>query len=254
MINYNFPVTISRLSKIYPPDKLVLDEIDLTVVNGETIGILGNNGAGKTTLLRIMATILFPSSGFVKIFGMNPFTDANEIKKKTGYLPERFSFYPYYTVEGILDFFENLLPEKSIDKENNREKIIKLLNLDSYLESRIKTLSKGMLHKVGIAITLIHNPPLLLLDEPTGSVDNQYEQALIEAMKSYLQDKTLVLVTHRATMLELADSVIVMERGRIVADGPKDAIMAAIKDRQAEKVSPDDDDDTADDVMPGTDK
>lgn len=105
LVSSILPISIEDLCKNFSMDKPVLKGIDLTIVDGETVGILGNNGSGKTTLLRILATLLYPSSGQIEIFGLDPRFRASEIKPLIGYLPERFSFYPYFSVNDILDFF-----------------------------------------------------------------------------------------------------------------------------------------------------
>jgi len=219
LIDYTIPITIKNLTKTYYPEKNVLNGIDLTIVDGETVGILGNNGSGKTTLLRILATLLHPSSGEIEIFGFDPRFKANEIKPLIGYLPERFSFYPYFSVNDILDFFERFSPINKTDQEELRDQAVKLLKMESYLQNRIHTLSKGMLHKVGLAITLIHNPPLLLLDEPTSGLDplvrTQVRKILINLTNDL--DKTIVISSHILEDIEsICDRVFFLEAGKML--------------------------------------
>ena len=149
MSDESLPVYLEGLQKIYYPDKVVLDNINLTVIEGETIGILGNNGAGKTTLIRIISSLLLPSYGIIEIFGLNPSFAATQIKQLIGYLPERFSFYPYFSVLEVLEFFSRLHDQDRLDQEDLRERVIKSLDIDSFLHQQIRSLSKGMLHKVG---------------------------------------------------------------------------------------------------------
>jgi ABC-2 type transport system ATP-binding protein len=213
------PIVTEALTKIYYPEKVVLDKINLTVAEGETIGILGNNGAGKTTLLRILATLLIPSYGAIEIFGLDPRFDATEIKKLIGYLPERFSFYPYFSVSDILDFFEKLSPIKRTDQEELRDQVIKLLDMESYLNVRISALSKGMLHKVGLAITLIHDPPILLLDEPTSGLDplvrTQVRKILINLTSDF--EKTILVSSHILEDVDaVCDRVFFLEDGKML--------------------------------------
>ncbi|MHA2330366.1 MAG: ABC transporter ATP-binding protein, partial [Candidatus Hodarchaeales archaeon] len=219
MYSHSMPIVTEALTKIYYPEKVVLDKINLTVAEGETIGILGNNGAGKTTLLRILATLLIPSYGAIEIFGLDPRFDATEIKKLIGYLPERFSFYPYFSVSDILDFFEKLSPIKRTDQEELRDQVIKLLDMESYLNVRISALSKGMLHKVGLAITLIHDPPILLLDEPTSGLDplvrTQVRKILINLTSDF--EKSILVSSHILEDVDaVCDRVFFLEDGKML--------------------------------------
>ncbi|MHA2299185.1 MAG: ABC transporter ATP-binding protein [Candidatus Hodarchaeales archaeon] len=218
-MSYTMPVITEGLTKMFSLDKIILNEINLTVVNGETVGILGNNGAGKTTLLRIIATILYPSRGGIEIFGLDPRSNASEIKPMIGYLPERFSFYPYFSVNEVLDFFERLNPINKIDQEDARERITKILKLDSYLHVHVNALSKGMLHKVGLAITLIHDPPLLLLDEPTSGLDplvrTQVRKILVDITADF--DKTILISSHVLEDVEaICDRIFFLEDGKML--------------------------------------
>ena len=217
--DYSLPVYLEGLKKVYYPDKVVLSDIDLTVVEGETIGILGNNGAGKTTLLRILSTLLLPSYGFVQIFGMDPMLEASTIKQLIGYLPERFSFYPYYTVAEILEFFSRLHSQDHTDQDDLRERVIKSLDIGSFLHLKINSLSKGMLHKVGLGVALIHNPRLLILDEPTSGLD---PLARIQVRKFLLEltddiDKTVLISSHILEDIEaVCDRVFILEAGKML--------------------------------------
>lgn len=219
MHDYSIPIFTEGLKKIFYPAKTVLEDINLTIVEGETVGILGNNGAGKTTLLRILATLLSPSYGFVKIFGMDIRFEATEIKRMIGYLPERFSFYPYFSVTNVLDFFEHLSPVNNTDNEELREQVIKLLEIGSYLHVQINALSKGMLHKVGLAITLMHDPPILLLDEPTSGLDplvrSQIRKILMNLTDDY--EKTILISSHILEDVEaVCDRVFFLEAGKML--------------------------------------
>ncbi|MFW9854471.1 MAG: ABC transporter ATP-binding protein [Candidatus Thorarchaeota archaeon] len=213
------PIFIEDLKKIYYPDKMVLHDIDLLVERGESIGILGRNGSGKTTLLRILATLIYASSGTVKIFDMDPRFSATRIKAMIGYLPERFAFYPYFKVEDVLNFFEKLTPMDRMDQEEVKEQTIRMLGIGSFLETKVHSLSKGMLHKVGLAITLIHDPPLLLLDEPTSGLDPlvryQVRKILTKLRKS--SSKTILISSHVLEDVEtVCDRVFFLEEGSMV--------------------------------------
>lgn len=224
MDNSFMPVVIEDLSKIYYPHNVALDNISLRIYEGDTVAVLGNNGSGKSTLLRILATLTHRSSGFLEIFGFDPLRDSTKIKRKIGFMPERFSFYPTFTVDEIITFFEKLNPtltNNKTDTEYHRENMIKLLNISSFLDAKISTLSKGMLHKVGLAVTLIHNPPFLILDEPTSGLDplvrNQVRRILANLSKEY--DKTILISSHILEDIEaLSDSVFILEEGKVIQD------------------------------------
>lgn len=218
------PVVIEELNKIYYPNKIALDNIDLRIYEGDSVAVLGNNGSGKSTLLRILATLTPRSSGLVEIFGYDPHTESAKIKRKIGFLPERFSFYPAFTVNEVLNFFEKLYPKlqnNSTDLENHRENMIKLLSISSYLDTKINSLSKGMLHKVGLAVTLIHNPKFLILDEPTSGLDPlvraHVRKILANLSREY--DKTILMSSHILEDVEaISDSVFILEEGKMIQE------------------------------------
>lgn len=213
------PISIKELWKYFSLDKPVLKGIDLTIIDGETVGILGNNGSGKTTLLRILATLLYPSSGQIEIFGLDPRFQASEIKPLIGYLPERFSFYPYFSVNDILDFFLRLSSRNTTNQVELKEHVIRLLKIDSYLPAQIHTLSKGMLQKVGLAITLLHDPPLLLLDEPTSGLDPLVRAQVRKILMNFTNDfdKTVVISSHiLEDVNSICDRVFFLEAGKML--------------------------------------
>lgn len=221
MINRYEPIIARNLTKMYTAEKKVLDEINLTVFEGETFGLLGSNGAGKTTLLRIFATLLHPYSGRIEIFGKDPRFDNHEIKKRIGYLPERFSFYPKYTISEIFQFFDSLHRTTKIDKEDQKEQIIKILKLDTFLDAKISTLSKGMLHKVGLGVTLLHDPLLLILDEPTSGLDPLIRTEVRKILMDITDNlrKTIIISSHILEDIEaICDRVCFLENGKLVQD------------------------------------
>ncbi len=216
MSDESLPVYLEKIKRIYYPDKVVLDNINLTVAEGETVGILGNNGAGKTTLIRILSTLLLPSYGIIEIFGLNPSREATQIKQLIGYLPERFSFYPNFSVIEVLEFFSRLRDHTRVDQADLRERVIKALDIDSYLHVPIRSLSKGMLHKVGLGVTLIHDPRLLILDEPTSGLDPlariQVRKFLLDLSDDF--DKTVLISSHILEDIEaVCDRVFILEKG-----------------------------------------
>ena len=210
-------INIEGLTKTYN-EFIAVDEISFDVNKGEVFALLGPNGAGKTTTVEIIECLKTPDNGKVEIFGINlkDKKKQNEIKRKIGVMPQNFNAFDWLTVKENLDYFRNLYDSKiSVDE------LIDRVGLAKKTDSMYKTLSGGMKQRVGIAISLINEPELLFLDEPTAGLDPQARREtwnLIKKLKQ--QGKTIFLTTHyMEEAQELSDRILIIIEGKIVASG-----------------------------------
>ena len=213
----NIVISINGLTKTYD-EFIAVNEISFDVNKGEVFALLGPNGAGKTTTVEIIECLKTPDNGKVEIFGINlkDKKKQNEIKRKIGVMPQNFNAFDWLTVKENLDYFRNLYDSKiSVDQ------LIDRVGLAKKTDSMYKTLSGGMKQRVGIAISLINEPELLFLDEPTAGLDPQARREtwnLIKKLKQ--QGKTIFLTTHyMEEAQELSDRILIIIEGKIVASG-----------------------------------
>lgn len=198
-----------------------VDGLTFDIQPGEVFGLLGPNGAGKTTTVRLLNGILPPSSGTVRVFGLNPAEQGEQVRKQTGVLTETSSFYERLSARENLEFYGTLaeIPEEALG--TRVQEILAFFELDGRADDKVETYSKGMKQRLALARALLHQPPLLFLDEPTSSLDPEAAQqvnALIESLSH--KGQTIVLCTHNLTEAErLCDRVAVMNNGRALALG-----------------------------------
>ena len=207
----------------------VLQNIDLTIGTG-VFGLLGPNGAGKTTLLRTLATVLNPTSGDLRLLGFDPLDggERRAMRRRLGYLPQNLGYYPNFTVAEFVEYFALLkeVPAAKIDKAVATA--INRVELDDRARSKLKTLSGGMLRRVGIAQAIVNEPDLLLLDEPTTGLDPEQRVGFRHLLREFGERGTVVVSTHLVEDVGAACSeVAVMNRGAIVFQGSPTALTAA---------------------------
>jgi len=210
-------IEIKELKK-QADDKMILRGIDLSIEKGETVGILGPNGAGKSTLLKVIATLIKPSTGQVTIGGYDLKKNQGEIKKLFGYLPHSSLLYDHYSPLENLVFFGNLY-----GVENARERaleLVKEVGLSFFLNEPVKNFSRGMIQRIAIARAIIHEPELLLLDEPHTGLDQSAITILnnvILGMKA--KGVTTLMVTHDFNQAaEICDRIVIIKNGKIADD------------------------------------
>src|SRR5512137_704432 len=196
--------------------------LDLTVNKGDLFGFIGSNGAGKTTTLRILATFLAPSAGRAQILGHDVVRDADAVRHVIGYMPDFFGVYKDMEVTEYLDFFGACYKIPSSQREKTVSDVLELVGLSEKKGALIGALSRGMQQRLGLARVLIHDPALLLLDEPASGLD---PRARIEMM-AILQElqrmgKTIIISSHILRELEtLCNRVAIIEKGRLIYSGP----------------------------------
>jgi ABC-2 type transport system ATP-binding protein len=196
-----------------------VDDVTFTVSPGEVLGFLGPNGAGKTTTMRMLAGFVTPTSGRASICGHDVETDPLRAKASLGYLPEGAPSYGEMTVSQFLDFIADLRQLEGARRQERLSHVIDRLQLDKVLQQSIETLSKGFRRRVGLAQAIIHDPPVLILDEPTDGLDPNQKHEVRTLINDMARDKIIVISTH---ILEEVDAVcsraIIIARGRMVAD------------------------------------
>ncbi len=212
-------ILVENLTKTYGTQKAV-DNISFQVETGEILGFLGPNGAGKTTTMKIITTFMAPSAGDVKVSGISIFDDHEAIKKKIGYLPESNPLYQDMPVLEYLEFAA-LIQQVPKEKVNGRiAEMVHLTGLNSEKHKKIGELSKGFKQRVGLAQALIHDPEILILDEPTTGLDPNQIVEIRNLIKEIGREKTIILSTHILPEVEeTCDRILILNNGKIVANG-----------------------------------
>jgi ABC-2 type transport system ATP-binding protein len=209
------------LTRVYG-STIALNSIDLTVNKGDLFGFIGSNGAGKTTTLRILATFLAPSAGRADVLGHDVVKDADAVRHVIGYMPDFFGVYKDMEVTEYLDFFGACYKIPSSRREKTVNDVLELVGLSEKRGALIGALSRGMQQRLGLARVLIHDPRLLLLDEPASGLD---PRARIEVM-AILQElqrlgKTIIISSHILSELQtLCNRVAIIEKGKLIYTGP----------------------------------
>ena len=219
----NIAITINNLSKIYKNQKnYSLDNISLEIKSGIIFGLLGPNGAGKSTLINILADLVYKTSGAIKIFGKDYSKELYEIKPRIGIVPQELNMDPFFTPYELLELQAGLY---GVPKEKRQtKKILSLLALEDKSDAYARTLSGGMKRRLLIAKAMVHDPEILVLDEPTAGVDVELRQTLWENIKSLkTQGKTIVITTHYLHEAEnLCDEIAIINKGKLlIADKTK---------------------------------
>ena len=219
-------IRAESLSKHYGAIRAV-DGISFTIAPGEIVGLLGPNGAGKTTTMRMCAGYLAPTSGSVKVHGFDLLTETIAARKTFGYLPEGAPLWGEMTPRAFLDFIADVRELEGERRAQRTGEVTGLLQLESVLDQRIETLSKGFRRRVGLAQAILHDPPVLLLDEPTDGLDPNQKHEVRELIRGMSSDKIVVISTHILEEVEAVCSrAIIIAAGRIVADDSPAALAA----------------------------
>jgi ABC-2 type transport system ATP-binding protein len=218
-------IEVNSISKSYGEQK-ALNEISFKIEKGEIVGFLGPNGAGKSTLMKILTTYLLADSGSALVNGHDVMTNAKAVQQSIGYLPEHNPLYLDLYVREYLAFNADVykVPKSRI------EEVIQLTGLTPESHKKISQLSKGYRQRVGLANALLHNPDVLILDEPTTGLDPNQLMEIRNVIKNIGKDKTIFLSTHIMQEVEaICDRVIIIDKGQIVADNKLDHLVAADK-------------------------
>ena len=213
-------ITVAGLTKKFGPITAVND-IAFTVATGEVLGFLGPNGAGKSTTLRMLAGYLQPSAGAITIDGINIADSPIAVKKKIGYMPETTPLYREMTARVYLSF---IAEAHSLNDIRTRvQKVIETANLGAIRHQLIGTISKGYRSRLNFAAAIIHDPPVLLLDEPTDGLDPNQKNEIRKLIKNLSRNKAIIVSTHILEEVEaMCSRIIIISEGRLVLDGTTD--------------------------------
>ena len=229
-------VQLSCISKVYNGSYAVKD-LDLEINRGEIVGIIGHNGAGKTTALKMIVGLIAPTSGTLTVMGKDIQKDGLKIKKSLGYLPEENALYENMSAQEYLGFFANIYGLSAAESKKRGTALLESLKLEAG-KKLIGEMSKGMKRKVSIARTLIHDPDLLILDEPNSGLDPLTSFFIIDYCKKLReQGKTIILSAHNLFHVEyICDRVAIMKNGKLMVFDTMDNIRKSLGKREFQVV------------------
>lgn len=212
-------IETQQLTKKYG-DLVAVQDLSFRVEEGRIWGLLGPNAAGKTTTMRILTGYLSATAGRASVAGYDVFEQAEAVKKSIGYLPESVPLYPEMTVESYLGFVAEIKRVPASRKKAAIDRAIQITGLQSVRKRLIKNISRGFKQRAGIAQALIHNPRVIILDEPTIGLDPAQIKEIRDLIKSLKGEHTLMLSTHiLAEVKEVCDGVVIINEGRLMASG-----------------------------------
>jgi ABC-2 type transport system ATP-binding protein len=223
----HFMIEVENLTKMYGSVKAI-DSITFSAEHGQVTGFLGPNGAGKTTTMRVLTGYLPPTAGKAVVAGYDVFDQSMEVRKRVGYLPENVPLYRDMTARGYLMYMGEIRGVKN--RRQKADETLDRVGLASRAESRIRTLSKGMRQRVGLAQALLHDPEVLILDEPTIGLDPFQVLELRDLVRELGRDHTLLFSTHILSEAEqVCDNVVIINRGQIVTQGSPTQLRATLE-------------------------
>ena len=219
-------IEVKNLSKMYGGFR-ALDRVSFQVRRGEVVGFLGPNGAGKSTTMRILTCFLSASDGVARVHGIDVFDNPLEVRRKLGYLPQRAPLYGEMRVWDYLRFCADMRGLSESTFKSRMKRVVEVCGLAKVLGKDIRTLSHGYRQRVGLGQALVHEPPILILDEPTSDLDPNEKAEVIRYIQEIGKNHTVLLSTHNLNEVEAACArAIIVSKGRVVADGPLDEIRA----------------------------
>jgi ABC-2 type transport system ATP-binding protein len=211
-----------------------VDNVSFDVARGTVLGFIGPNGAGKTTTMRILATLETPNEGDARVDGFSVVDQPEDVRRLTGFMPDYAGVYAHTTIFEYLDFFARAHGLEGERRRSAVDTIIEFMGIGDLRERHVETLSKGLKQRVALGRALVHNPSLLILDEPAANLDPRARIEFRTLIRELAADgKTIVLSSHILTELsEMCDSVAVIERGKILATGTVDDILGRMRQRR----------------------
>ena len=217
-------VSVKGVSKIYGSQK-ALNNVSFEIGTGEVVGFLGPNGAGKSTMMKILTSFITQSEGEVKVCGIDVINNSIESRKKIGYLPEGAPAYGDMTPLQFLNFIAQIRGYKGAEKAARIEHVVKQVELQEVLDKPIDNLSKGFKRRVGLAQALIHDPEILILDEPTDGLDPNQKHQVHKLIKNLSKDKIVIISTHiLEEVTAVCNRVMIIAKGTLLFDDTPQAL------------------------------
>jgi ABC-2 type transport system ATP-binding protein len=225
-------IEVEHLTKKYG-DLVAVNDLSFKVEKGRIWGLLGPNAAGKTTTMRILTGYLSATDGKASVAGFDVFEQTNEVKKIIGYLPEVVPLYPEMTVSDYLTFVAAIKQVPASKRQPALDKALKVSGLESVKNRLIENISRGYKQRVGIAQALIHDPEVLILDEPTIGLDPAQIKEIRELIKSLKGEHTIMLSTHiLAEVTQTCDGVVIINEGKLMASGSLEELTASFREKE----------------------
>jgi ABC-2 type transport system ATP-binding protein len=226
-------IEIEGLTKKFGPIAAVAG-IDLRVSKGEVLGFLGPNGAGKSTTMKMVTGYLAPDAGRVKICGFDVERDPLSAQRAIGYLPEGAPAYADMTPRQFLGFIAHVRGFTGAEAKARVQAVVEKTELEHVLDQPIDTLSKGFKRRVGLAQAILHDPPVLIMDEPTDGLDPNQKHAVRNLLKKMAPEKAIIISTHLLEEVEaICTRAVIIDRGRVVADGTPSQLLARSRHHNA---------------------
>lgn len=212
-------IEIRNLTKRFAQHTAV-DDLSFQVQSGEVLGFLGPNGAGKSTTMKMLTGFLAPTSGTASVLGFDIRTQTLKAQRQIGYLPEGAPCYGDMTVRGFLEFIAEVRGFRGAEKRQRVERAVAQVELEKVLQQSIETLSKGFKRRVGLAQAILHDPRVLILDEPTDGLDPNQKHQVRQLIQGLARDKIVIISTHiLEEVTALCTRAVVIAHGRLLADG-----------------------------------
>lgn len=231
-------VAAKGLTKLFG-DFVAVDDLSFEVARGEVVGFLGPNGAGKSTTMKMVTGYLAPTRGEVTVAGLDLFDDPITVKSRLGYLPEGAPLYGDMSPQRLLEFVASARGLRGADKKARIDAAVARIQLESVLHQPIETLSKGFKRRVGLAQAILHDPPVLILDEPTDGLDPNQKHEVRNLISEIAADKAIVISTH---ILEEVDAIcsraMIIAHGKLLLDGTPRELVARSSHHNAVEITP----------------
>ncbi len=227
-----------RLSKAFK-EKVVVEDVNLYLDQGESVGLLGPNGAGKSTTISMISSLLKPTSGDVKLDGQSVIRDPSKIRKVLGVVPQEIALYQELSAYENLKFFGRIYRVPKDQLESRIQETLQMVGLQDRQKDPIKTFSGGMKRRINIATALLHSPKILILDEPTVGIDPQSRNYILEMVRQLnVQKGTTVLYTshYMEEVEQLCHRVYIMDHGRVIASGSQSELLSILSNEDTIKV------------------